>query len=278
VKRLAIRSFLCTAALFTATAVGAQEAAPPGDGAAGSQQLAKQLANPVASLVSIPLQYNWEQGVGPGNDTRFILNFQPVVPLSLNEDWNLIGRLIMPMVSQPALFPGGEATFGISDVLLSAFFSPAKPSAFIWGVGPVLSLPSTSEPTLGSGQWSAGPTFVVLKQQGAVTVGALANHLWSFAGDDARSDVNQTFLQPFLAYTTPTAVTFTLSSESTANWEAASGQKWTVPINVQVSKVVRIGPFPASLGFGGGYFVEKPTNGPEWKLRATATILLPRGR
>jgi hypothetical protein len=267
------RRFLYVAVLVAMPA-SAQDA-PAGE-SAGAQQLAKQLSNPVASLVSVPLQFNWEQGVGPDDDTRFVLNFQPVVPLTLNEEWNLIGRLIMPMVSQPALIAGGEATFGVSDILLSVFFSPAKPGAFIWGAGPVLSLPSTSEPTLGTEKWSAGPTFVILKQSGHLTVGVLANHLWSFAGDDSRADVNQSFVQPFLAYTTPKAVTYTLNTEATANWEAASGEKWTVPLNFTVSKLVRIGPFPASLGFGGGYYIEKPDGAPDWKLRASATLLLPR--
>lgn len=128
--------------------------------------IAKQLSNPVADLVSVPFQFNWEQGVGPDKATRFILNVQPVMPFKLSERVNMITRVIVPLVSQPVLFAGGSPTFGTSDILASAFFTPAKSGAFIWGVGPVVSLPSTSEPTLGTGKWSIGPTALVLKQTG----------------------------------------------------------------------------------------------------------------
>ncbi len=245
-----------------------------------AENVAKQLANPIANLVSIPLQFNWEEGVGTNDDLRTVVNFQPVVPFTLNEDWNFIGRMILPYLSQPSLVPGAPSTSGMGDMLLSLFFSPVKSNVAIWGVGPVVALPMTTDPFLGTGKWSAGPTAVVLKQSGQWTYGALVNHLWSFAdtGDIERNDVNQSYLQPFIAYTTKRAVTFNVSSESTANWEAASGEEWTVPININVSKVTKLGPFPFSLGAGAGVFVEKPEGAPEWKLRVTATLILPRAR
>jgi hypothetical protein len=248
---------------------------PPQD-QADAADLAKKLSNPISDLVSVPFQFNWEQGVEPDDATRFILNIQPVMPFSMTKDWNLIARVIMPVVGQPPLTPGGEAASGVSDILASFFFSP-KAGKLIWGVGPVLSLPSTSEPTLGSGKWSAGPTFVVLKQAGRWTYGALANQIWSFAGEDGRADVSQMFLQPFLSYTTPKAITYTIQSETTANWEAASGQEWTIPINFLFSKVLKFGPFPASYQVGAGWFAESPdVGGADWKLRAAIVILLPR--
>ncbi len=275
-RRLFALALALTIAL-AAPALG-QEAKP--EPAANAEQLAKQLSNPIANLVSIPFQFNWDDGVGPNEDTRFLLNIQPVVPFSLGEDWNLIGRLIVPILSQPALVPGGEATFGTSDIVLSAFFSPSKSSGVTWGIGPVFGLPTTTDPTLGTGKWQIGPTAVVLAQNGPLTYGALANHLWSFAdtGNAQRSNVSQTFIQPFFAYATKTAVTFTLSSEMTANWKAESGEEWTIPINAQVSKVTRLGPFPFSIGAGAGYYVEKPTGGPDWKLRMVFTVILPRGK
>src|SRR5262245_16937885 len=219
---------------------------------------------------------NWEQGVGPDKLTRFVLNVQPVVPFSLNADWNMIARVIMPFVGQPPLGGGTQSASGISDVLTSIFFSPSK-SVFIWGVGPAISLPSTSEPTLGSGKWSMGPSVVVLQQTGPWTFGALWNQVWSFTGDPARSDVNQMFLQPFLAYNTKSLWTLTVQSETTAKWEAPD-HKWTVPINFIAAKLSSFGPFPASYQLGIGTFVAHPAIGPNWKLRAALVLLLPRRR
>jgi hypothetical protein len=158
-------------------------------------------------------QFNWEQNVGRDKQTRFILNVQPVMPFALTPKLNLIARVIMPFVSQPPLFEGGTAASGVSDILTSFFFSPNTGSTFTWGAGPVMSLPSTAEPTLGTEKWSAGPTIVALKQAGPWTVGALWNQLWSFSGNASREDVNQMFVQPFLAYTTQKALTITLQSE-----------------------------------------------------------------
>jgi hypothetical protein len=272
-------AMVCVLTVFFATQAAAQTT-PAADPQHGAEELAKQLANPVASLVSIPFQLNWEEGVGPQDDLRFVLNFQPVVPFTLNERWNLIGRFILPFISQPPLVPGGSTTAGTSDIVLSAFFSPAVRRRAVWGVGPVVTLPTTTDPFLGSGKWSIGPTAVVLNQTGPWTYGALVNHLWSYAdtGNANRTDVNQTFLQPFLSYTTKTAVSITLSSEATGNWEATTDENWTVPLLFNVSKVTRLGPFPFSLGAGIGVFVAKPDDGPEWKLRMTGTIILPRAR
>jgi hypothetical protein len=252
-----------------------QPANAQGGGGSGAADLAKKLSNPVSDLVSVPFQFNWAQPVGPDEATRFILNVQPVMPFSVNEDWNLIARVILPFVGQPSLVPDGTAASGLSDVLASFFFSP-KSGKLIWGVGPVLSLPSNSEPTLGTGKWSAGPTVVLLKQSGPWTYGALWNQVWSFAGPSSRLDVNQMYLQPFLVYNTPTAVSIGMNSETIANWKAESGQKWTVPLNFFVSKVATFGMFPASYQVGVGFYVDKPEGGPDWQLRSTITLLLPK--
>ena len=155
---------------------------------AKSEELTKKLSNPISDLVSVPFQFNWEQGVGPDEQTRFVLNVQPVMPFTLNQDWNLIARAITPLFSQSPLFEGGSATFGVSDILTSFFFSPSK-GAITWGVGPVISLPSTTEPTLGTEEWSAGPTAIALRQRGPWTYGVLWNQIWSFAGKTSRSEV-----------------------------------------------------------------------------------------
>jgi hypothetical protein len=266
-----------TIALLLPFAVMARAQQPAG-AAPQNEDLAKQLSNPVASLVSVPFQFNWEQNVGPSEATRFVLNVQPVMPFSVNQDWNLIVRLIAPFVGQPALFDGGVAAGGMSDLVTSFFISPAK-SGIIWGAGPVVVLPSTAEPTLGTGKWSAGPTAVVLRQTGPWTVGALWNQVWSFSGDARRSDVNQMFLQPFLTYQATPTVTLILQSETTANWNAeSSDDTWTVPINFLVSKLSTFGPFPASYQIGVGAFPLHPNVGPSWKIRSAIVLLLPRAR
>ena len=261
--------------LFTSSAAAQQPAAAAHDTA----ELAKQLSNPVASLVSVPFQFNWEQDVGPSELTRFILNVQPVMPFAVNENVNLIVRLIAPLVSQPPLFDGGEGAFGMGDITTSFFVSPAKSTRLTWGAGPVIVLPSTSAPTLGTGKWSAGPTIVALKQTGPWSVGALWNQVWSFSGDATRPDVNQMFLQPFVSYQATRTITLTLQSETTANWEAENDDdRWTVPINVVVSKLSTFGTFPASYQAGFGAFAAHPDIGPSWKIRAAIVILLPKAR
>jgi len=264
---------VCLFALVPSLAL-AQQAAPPA--ADESADLAKKLANPISDLVSVPMQFNWEQNVGPNEQTRFILNVQPVMPFALNKDWNLIARVILPLVSQPALFEGGSPAFGVSDIFTSFFFSPSS-GGLTWGVGPAISLPSTTIPTLGTEKWSAGPTAVVLKQTGNWTYGALFNQVWSFSGNPDRADVNQMFLQPFLALQATKTLTVTLQSETAANWEVTEG-RWTVPINVLLSKLSTFGVFPASYQVGVGGFPVHPDVGPSWKVRGAIVILLPNRR
>jgi hypothetical protein len=263
------------AMVFAATPTFARQGAGTAAPAEPDQEaLAKKLANPVSDLVSVPFQFNWEQNVGPDEQTRFVLNIQPVIPFSLNANWNMITRVIVPFLSQPPLFEGGAPTFGVSDILTSFFFSP-KRGGLIWGVGPAISLPSTAEPALGTGKWSAGPTAVALKQTGPWTYGALWNQVWSFSGNDARDDVNQMFLQPFLAYQATRTITLTLQSETSANWEVDEG-RWTVPVNVVVAKLSTFGVFPASYQLGFGAFAAHPETGPSWKVRGAIVVLLPR--
>jgi hypothetical protein len=261
-------------------AVAILAAAPArAQGSDQAQALAKQLSNPIASLVSIPFQFNWENGVGPNDDLRYVINIQPVAPFQISEKWNLIARWIMPYISQP--FPVGAPASGWGDIVASGFFSPTKSAGLTWGIGPVLGLPTTTDPVLGSGKWSAGPTVVALKQKGSLTYGLLANQLWSFAntGNIDRPEVSQALFQPFFAYGAKGAVTYTIQSEATANWLAADeSDTWTVPINLLVSKVTKLGPFPFSAAAGVGSYVQSPTGGPEWKLRTAFTLILPKGK
>ncbi len=239
--------------------------------------LAMQLSNPVAALISVPLQLNYDQDIGQVDDgDRWLLNVQPVIPFGLNDEWNLISRTILPVVRQSDIFPGAGSQTGVGDVVQSIFFSPKAPTAsgWIWGAGPVLLLPTGSSDLLTTDKWGAGPTAVVLKQSNGWTRGVLANHLWSFAGDDERADVNATFLQPFLTFTTPTQWTFGLNTESTYDWE---NEQWSVPVNVSASKLTRLGTQLVSLGGGVRYWLDSPDSGAEgFGLRLTVTLLFPR--
>jgi hypothetical protein len=244
-------------------------------GGADADALAKQLANPVAALISVPLQLNYDDGIGPGGDgDRWQLNVQPVVPITLNEDWNVISRTILPVIYQDV--PPGGSDSGLGDTIQSLFFSPKKPTANGWilGIGPAFLLPTASEDVLGTEQWGIGPTAVALKQtEGGWTYGALVNHLVSVAGDDDRADLNATFLQPFLVKAVGKGRTISANFESTYDWEAKA---WNAPMNLSVTQVMRIGNQMVSFAGGARYYVETPQGGPDWGLRFVVTLLYPK--
>jgi hypothetical protein len=265
----------CAAPRAAAPAGRAQ--AEPAPAASESAELAKKLSNPVAALISVPLQFNYDQDLGPTDDgEKLFVNVQPVIPISLSSDWNLISRTILPVVlDQDDVVPGTDQS-GLGDVLQSAFFSPGEPTkrGWSWGAGPVLLLPTATDERLGGEKWGAGPTAVGLRQIGPWTYGALANHVWSFAGDDERSDVNVTFLQPFLAHSLKTATTFTLNTESTYDWE---GDEWSVPVNVLVGQILKLGRLPVQFSAGARYWFDSPPGGPEgWGARFQIAFLFPR--
>lgn len=240
----------------------------------GDADLAQKLSNPLADLMSLPLQMNWDDNLGPlDQGSKLTTNFQPVIPFNLNDDWNLISRTILPVIYQEDIFPGSGAQFGFGDVLQNFFFSPVG-GDLTWGAGPVFLLPTSSDSLLGGRKWGAGLTGVVLKQFGPWTAGALGNHVWSFAGDDDRDDISNTFIQPFVSYTTESAWTFSLQSETSYNWES---QDWSIPVNFAVSKMTKMGKVPVSIQGGVGYWLESPDAGPEgFRFRFQFTVLLPK--
>lgn len=241
---------------------------------AAEAELAQQLSNPVSSLISVPFQLNYDENIGADDSgSRYTLNIQPVIPFSIGENWNLISRTILPVVSTDGIPMGAGSDDGIGDIVQSFFFSPKQPTSngWIWGAGPVLVLPTSSDRTFGPGEWGIGPTGVALRVQGPWTYGALANHIWDVDGD---TSINASFVQPFVAYTTANAWTFALNTESTYDWDAS---QWAVPINATVSKLVNINGQPVSFSLGARYWAESAPTGPEGLgFRFAATFLFPK--
>jgi hypothetical protein len=256
---------LCLA-LFGGSAVAAES----------DENLAKQLSNPVADLISLPFQFNYDRGIGPGRDgDKYYLNIQPVIPISLTQDWNLISRTILPVVNQNHIFPGAGSQFGLSDTVQSLFLSPVKPTAgIIWGVGPVFLIPTGTDSLLTAGKFGLGPTAVALAQEGPWTLGFLFNHIWSVVGWESRPHVNNTFLQPFFSYTTRDAWTFTVNTESTYDWRA---EDWSVPLNFLLAKLTKIGDQPVQFQVGPRYWAESPRSGAHgWGVRFNVVLLFPK--
>jgi hypothetical protein len=243
---------------------------------ASEEDLAKETQNPVSDLISVPFESNFNFGVGPNDDLQYILYVQPVVPFRLSEDWNLITRTIIPLIDQPELGPGVGDVFGLGDIQLSQFLSPAKSGALIWGIGPIFQFPTATDDALGSDKWSAGPTAAALTIRGPWVAGALVNHLWSFAGDDDRADVNQTLIQPIVNYNLPGGWFLTSVPYITANWETDGDDRWTVPIGIGVGKVHRFGTQPVSLELAAYYNAVRPDDAAEWTLRFRINLLFPK--
>lgn len=239
------------------------------------EELAKAAQNPVANLVSVPFQNDTNFNYGAYNRTQDILNIQPVVPFHLSPEWNLITRTIVPLMWQPGMQPGQNTTFGLGDIQLSAFFSPAKPGGIIWGVGPIFQLPTHTD-DLGTRKWGIGPSVVGLRIDGPWVYGALVNQVWSFAGPDGASGINQFLMQPFVNYNFKEGFYVTSGPIITANWKASGSNTWTVPLGGGVGKIFKIGgKLPLNLQAQAFYNVVNPDIGPDWQLRLQAAVLLP---
>jgi len=238
--------------------------------------LAQAAQNPVANMISLPLQNNTNFGVGPGDDTQNILNIQPVIPVSLSENWNLITRTIAPVIYQPEIVPGTGSEFGLGDINATLFFSPAKPGKLIWGLGPAFSFPTATDDVLGTDKWSAGPSVVALTINGPWVIGGLASNLWSYAGDDDRADVNQFLFQYFINYNMADGWYLSSAPIITANWKADSGNQWTIPFGGGVGKIFKIGKQAMNAQMQAFYNVEKPDGGADWSLRLQLQFLFPK--
>lgn len=250
---------------------------PSSNSKAGDAALAQELTNPVAPIVQFPVQFNWNGRLGTENQGQWVrLELQPVIPIKVNDDWNIISRTVAPVIWQNDRYPGTGSQFGVGNVEQTFFLSPSKRmDGFVVGVGPVFYLPTTTDKLLGNSQTGAGPSAVVHYSTGPWSIGILTNQVWAFAGPVSygAKPVNQTYLQPFVAYTTQNAWTFMLNSQSTYEW---STDKWTMPFNFLVSKLVHIDKTPVNIGLGVRYYAAAPNDGPKgFGARLQLTFLLP---
>jgi hypothetical protein len=236
-----------------------------------NQDLTKQAQNPIANLMSFPFQNNINYKMGPdSNRIQNILNIQPVIPLY---DGRLITRTILPLYWNPDYTQESGTNFGVGDLLFTAFYAP-KSKGVTWGVGPVIQFP-TGAPDVTTGKWCAGPSFVALVMPGQWVIGGLINNIWSFAGQKNKPDINFFTFQPFINYNLP-GFYFTFQPIITANWEAESGNQWTVPVGLGLGKLIKLGgKLPVNINASYFYNVIRPDYGPQYQVRLLAAVLLP---
>jgi len=239
------------------------------------EELAKAAQNPIANMISVPLQNNVNTGIGPDNETQNILNIQPVYPFSLGDDWNVITRTILPVISQPDVLTGDGRVNGLGDINFTAFLSPAESGALIWGVGPALILPTATDEVLGPDRWSAGPAIVALAMPGKWVVGGLMSNVWSFAGSGEK-DVSFFTFQYFVNYNIANGWYLTSAPIITADWEADSDEQWTVPFGGGVGKIMKFGKLPVNGQLSAYYNVESPECGADWQFRIQLQFLFPK--
>lgn len=245
--------------------------------AANSDALRKAAQNPVASLISVPVQNNNNFGVGPDGRIQDILNIQPVIPVKVSDNWNLITRIVTPIIYQPTVSqPVNQGAYGFGDLSPSFFLSPAKPGKIIWGAGPAFSLPTATNPFLGQGKWSMGPTIVVLAQPGKWTLGGLVNNVWSFAGQSSRSDVNQMVFQYFINYNLKHGYYITWQPTLTANWEATNGGRWVIPFGGGVGRIMKLGFQPVNITAQFYGNAVHPPGASPWGMRLQIAFLFPK--
>lgn len=277
-KSLALFAGLTVAIVGTATAQKGTpaEADDPAAMEAKATALAKAAQNPVADMNSVPVQFNWTTGGGLDEETQQIINIQPVLPLPITDKWNLVSRTVVPLVNLPG--PGTERIKGIADIQEQLYLTPVKGGGVIWGFGPILSFPTATNPAIETGQFAAGPTFVILKISKKWVFGALANQLWRFAGNEDTPAINTFFTQPFINYNLKRGWAISTAPAITANWDAPSGQVWTVPVGLGVSKITMVGKQPLNILLQYYHNIERPDAAGADLVRMQFTLLYPKAR
>ena len=239
-------------------------------------ELAKQAQNPIASLISVPFQNNFNFNTGTQDDLQNVLNIQPVIPFRVSNRWNVITRTIVPLIHQPELAPGIGNVSGLGDVQFSTFLSPARASRIIWGVGSILSIPTATDDLTGTKQLGVGPTAVALTIHGPWLIGALVNNVFSVAGASDRRAVNQMLVQPFVNYNMAGGWYFTSSPIITADWKAENDQRWTVPLGGGLGRIFRVKKQPLNTSLQAFGNVERPAGAAGWSLRLQTQLLFPK--
>jgi len=234
-------------------------------------ELRAQAQNPIANLINLPFQNNTNFTLGPADGVQNILNIQPVWPFQLSDKWNLITRTIFPVVYQPSVAPGVSSDFGLGDTNFTAFFSPINDSKTTWGVGPVVLIPTSTGSTLGAGEWGLGASAVVVWSDAPWVAGAIVSNVWTFDGS-----VNSFLFQYFVNYNLANGWYLITAPIITANWEATSGNTWTLPFGGGIGRMVKIGKQPVTISLHLYYNVERPTGGPEWQVRFQIQFLFPK--
>ncbi len=235
--------------------------------------LRKAAQNPIANLISVPFQNNANFDVGPYHRPQNVLNFQPVIPIHVTDDWNLITRWITPIIYQPRISPTEGAEFGLGNLSPAFFLSPAHSGEIIWGVGVQTWLPTATDKNLGINKWGAGPAAVALTIQGPWVIGVLANNVWAGTTDQRVSTLT---VQPFVNYNLPHGWYLTSSPVITANWVAKNDERWTVPIGGGIGRLFKVDKLPINTQLQAFYNVVRPTDGPSWTLRFQLQFLFPR--
>jgi hypothetical protein len=267
-----------TRLLAAASFAAAMLAAAPAAAEMSAEELAKLAQNPVGNLISVPFQNNTNLNFGPDKGTQNILNIQPVIPISVNDEWNIITRTILPVIWNPSLGPFDDATSGIGDTQFTAFLSPAKPGAWIWGAGAIVQIPTNSNSELGNKNWGLGPSFVVLHlEHGDPWVyGVLINNVWSLSSSQQGGSFNNGLIQPFVNYNFPEGFYLTSSPVLTVDWKADSGQQWTVPLGGGVGKIFHFGKLPVNTQLSAYYNVVRPDDGANWQIRVQVQFMFPK--
>ena len=269
---LAILFFLATPVVAQdTTASGPQSASETGDA-----RLQKDVQNPVASLILVPLQNNNNFDSGPFNRTQNVFNIQPVIPVNISSYWKVIVRIVQPLVWLPSPNQNTGGEYGLGDMAPDFFFAPRHPGKLMWGIGPAFAIPTATDHVLGQGKFSMGPSAVVLVQPGKWTIVNLVNNVWSVAGSGSRPSVNQMLDQYFITRNLNKGWYVTSAPIITANWNASRGNVWTVPFGGGVGRVQKLGNQPVNwkVEFFGD--AVHPQGGSSWSMRLTLALLYPK--